>query len=131
MLKEWNSASQIRVGILRKRESRKLIVNRKIAVNKIFLSYCYLRGVTVTILTKITISHSEIILQMRSHALSTCLKLLFATSHLRTLVDEVASVHRRTLRCFGICWVTYANVGHYTYNQNYNLYCAYYDLDKR
>ncbi len=36
------------VGILRKCEPRKLIVNRKIAMNKFFFLYFYLRRITVT-----------------------------------------------------------------------------------
>ncbi len=75
-MKEWNSASRMRVGILRKRKPRKLIVNRKIVINKTVFSHFYLRRVNVTIFTKTFISHLEIIVQRRLRARSTHLETL-------------------------------------------------------
>ncbi len=58
-------------------------------------------AVTVTTLTKTTISRSEIIVQRRSLTLSTRFEMLYTTSHLRTLVGGVASIYRGPLQCFG------------------------------
>ncbi len=60
-----------------------------------------LQGVTVTTLTKITTSRSEIIVQRGLHVVLTRLKMLYAISYLRTLVHGIASIYRVTLRCFG------------------------------
>ncbi len=64
-----------------------------------------MQWITVTTFTKSATSCSEIIVQWRSRALSTCLEMLYATSFLRTSIDGVASLYRGTFWCFSTTFV--------------------------
>ncbi len=74
-------------------------------LHHISCKYFGLGGVTVTAFTETTISRLEIIMQRRSYALLTRLKMLYTTSDLRCLVDGVASIYQETLQCFGTTFI--------------------------
>ncbi len=92
-------------GILRKCETRKLIVNRMIPMNEIFFLVFFFCSVAETTTTKTAISRSEIIERRRFHAILTHLKTLYTTNCLRTPVDGAASIYRETLQRFGTNFV--------------------------
>ncbi len=71
-------------------------------------NYFDLHKVTVITLTKIAISHWEIIILRPLCALLTHLETLYATSYLRTPIDGLASIDRGSLRCFGTTFVEFA-----------------------
>ncbi len=70
-----------------------------------FCDYFGLQGVTVTTLTKTTISCSEIIIRRRSQDLLSRLEMLYTTNNLRIPVDGVTSIYRGTLQCFEATFV--------------------------
>ncbi len=72
-------------------------------------NYFGLQGVAVTTLTKTIISHLEIIVQSRSHFLSTRLEMLNTTNYVRIPVDGIANVYWGTLWCFRITLVLKKN----------------------